>query len=248
MHSCQPLHSIKHRWMRLVPIMNAIYSQSSLVNFFNGHYYEVREDLLSWSAAVTASASSTYLGVSGHLVTVTTFAEYQYIQKMTALTVWLGASDLGTSKFNYTWVVGPDTGISANATFKAWAQNQPDNNANTEDCLQIYAPFNNITNNWNDGNCAIAYSFVIEYECPAGYAFSATGCIGKLYCGYEKCLHFIDFNACPSQPCGGNATCTDLPAPSLTRNCTCNTGFTGNATTGCTGLCILSHCANLIVF
>ena len=149
------------------------------MNFFNGHYYEVREDQLSWQNAVSASNSSTYLGVSGHLVTVTSLAEYRYVEKMTPLTIWLGASDLGSAKLNYTWAVGPEIGQTVNSLFSAWTQGQPDNNANSEDCLQVYAPFNNKTNSWNDANCATPNSFVIEYECNAGYAFSTTGCVGE---------------------------------------------------------------------
>ena len=44
-----------------------------------------------------------------------------------------------------------------------------------------------------------------------------------------------DIDACLTQSCHAQATCTDLAAPSTTRTCTCNAGYFGNGTT-CTGL------------
>lgn len=47
-------------------------------------------------------------------------------------------------------------------------------------------------------------------------------------------------DACVNNPCGANATCTDLPPPALDdangRTCACNPGFTGDATLGCTDI------------
>ena len=47
-------------------------------------------------------------------------------------------------------------------------------------------------------------------------------------------LLYLDTNACLSQPCGVNATCQDLAAPSLLRLCPCDVGFEGDGTIGCT--------------
>ena len=44
-----------------------------------------------------------------------------------------------------------------------------------------------------------------------------------------------DINACIASSCGANAISPDQAAPSLTRTCTCLPGYTGDATTRCTG-------------
>ncbi|EDQ87129.1 uncharacterized protein MONBRDRAFT_33536 [Monosiga brevicollis MX1] len=48
--------------------------------------------------------------------------------------------------------------------------------------------------------------------CPTGYVATADG---------TTCN---DYDACAELPCGSGATCTDLPAPSMTRRCSCATG------------------------
>jgi hypothetical protein len=62
------------------------------------------------------------------------------------------------------------------------------------------------------------------------------------------CLHNIiivllsdgiaEYNACddPLNICPANSRCVDIAAPSLLRQCLCNSGFSGSAlTTGCKG-------------
>lgn len=46
----------------------------------------------------------------------------------------------------------------------------------------------------------------------------------------------LEINACAVSNglCHANATCTDLAPPSVTRNCTCNTGYVGDGL-NCTG-------------
>ncbi len=45
-----------------------------------------------------------------------------------------------------------------------------------------------------------------------------------------------DMNACLTQACHANATCTDLAPPSTTRTCTCNAGYEGDGITACASL------------
>jgi len=49
-----------------------------------------------------------------------------------------------------------------------------------------------------------------------------------------------DINACLTNACGANATCSDLPAPALGdaagRTCACDLGYEGNAALGCTDI------------
>ena len=75
-------------------------------------------------------------------------------------------------------------------------------------------------------------------NCTCNIGFSGNpfqGCSG-MYDSDHSADNVSDMNACLTQPCGGNATCFDLPAPSLSRSCSCNTGYVGNASIRCTGL------------
>jgi hypothetical protein len=57
--------------------------------------------------------------------------------------------------------------------------------------------------------------------------------------GTLSVISLVDINDCLTSPCGSNALCADIPAPNRGRTCTCNTGYTGNAETGCTGMLVL---------
>jgi hypothetical protein len=46
--------------------------------------------------------------------------------------------------------------------------------------------------------------------------------------------HFVDVDACVANECDANASCVDVPAPSLANICICNLGYVGNGT-ACTG-------------
>jgi hypothetical protein len=91
-------------------------------------------------------------------------------------------------------------------------------------------------------------------QCNVGYSGDPDDyCAGM----YALCVLFsllADTNACITTPCGGlyvhllvclscpgNTTCTDQPAPSLTRTCTCLPGYAGtptvNGSSGCIGCC-----------
>ena len=152
-------------------------STKGCVNLFNGHYYEVREDAVTWTAAKTNAAASTYLGMTGHLVSITSLAEQQFVMSL-GQTSWIGASDTGSTKGNYSWAAGPDSGIVLSSNFSAWAPKQPDNAGGTEDCIEIIAGTGGNTSNWNDLNCNSMIGFIIEYECNTGYVLVGSACIG----------------------------------------------------------------------
>jgi hypothetical protein len=86
---------------------------------FGSNYYEfVLADSISWADANAAASASTFMGVNGHLVTVTSAAENGFLISGFDFTAydgllaiaWMGAqvssSGLGT------WVVGPEAGLN----------------------------------------------------------------------------------------------------------------------------------------
>ena len=111
-----------------------------------GHYYELIEDRWDWLDAKAAAETSSFVGVNGHLATITSASEQSFITSNFSLSYWcywLGGfqpdGSLEPNK-NWQWV----TGEAWNYT--NWDINQPDDDFG-EDCLGIYgAPWVRNTN------------------------------------------------------------------------------------------------------
>ena len=85
----------------------------------------------------------------------------------------------------------------------------------------------------------------VDAECGCLSGFTGDpllGCTGSLseVIGHS-CVILTDIDACVSQPCHAQATCTDLAAPSLDRSCACNTGYQGDGAAVCFGMMRISH-------
>jgi len=89
-------------------------------NYFsgNGHYYKLVTGSIEWADAKTAAEASTYEGLTGYLVTITSEAENNFIKNKLATNTWIGGSDNSTYTSNthaqtegtWEWVSGPDNG------------------------------------------------------------------------------------------------------------------------------------------
>ena len=134
----------------------------------NNHYYDQVSDNISWTDASLAAKQLSYLGLDGHLVTITSQAENDFITKNwnTGL-YWIGAYQADKSSEpagNWRWV----TNESWNYT--NWAVNQPDNGGGVED----WAGFQGATGPggskfWNDwevsgGGGVYPKGYFVEYE------------------------------------------------------------------------------------
>ena len=96
----------------------------------NGHYYEGASSAPGdWASAKAYAESRSYLGVPGHLATITSQAENDFVASMPGGYVgsyWLGGYQPGGSgepDGNWQWVTGEAWG------FTAWGPGQPDNQA-----------------------------------------------------------------------------------------------------------------------
>ncbi|WP_395015542.1 VPLPA-CTERM sorting domain-containing protein [Dongia sp.] len=83
------------------------------VQFGNSYYEYVTHEAVSWDDASTAASASTFMGVNGHLATVTSSAENDFLLGLAPTpafpqAVWLGGAvdSLGTAR----WAVGPEAG------------------------------------------------------------------------------------------------------------------------------------------
>jgi len=134
----------------------------------NGHWYEHITVAQSFHDAVAEAETRTHLGLAGHLVTIGSAAENEFVHGLTqASATWLGASDV-TVEGEWRWVSGPETGQLL--TYTNWGPGEP-NNVGNED----YAIFNNPWGGgmWNDRPDTTAF-YVVEYSAPIPEPLSYT--------------------------------------------------------------------------
>lgn len=134
-----------------------------VLNPSNGHAYLVVDDPgISWGDARAQAQQSTFQGVTGHLATVTTQAESDFIANLTVATVWLGgfqnpfAADFAEPGGGWSWVTGEPF------TFTRWQSGEPNNSPAPEDFLECYS-----SGSWNDSQptgFAGRFGYVIEYD------------------------------------------------------------------------------------
>jgi hypothetical protein len=145
----------------------------------NGHYYEaISEPYMNWSEAKIAAELSSFMGVSGHLATITSAEENTFI--FTQLSIgtdpyWLGGFQPATAAEpgdDWQWVNGEGVFWDNNALvpgmYANWAGGEPNNLTwGNEDSLS-FASFKG-DGTWNDAPTTYEYSnggYVVEYDVP----------------------------------------------------------------------------------
>ncbi len=158
----------------------------------NGHYYEYvpwNGTPSNWQTARTAAATSTYLGMSGYLATITSQNENAFAtSKIGSNGAWIGGTD-ELVEGEWRWADGPEAnqlfwrpscGVSLKGTcpatgmFNYWSTFEPNNSGSSgEDYLQYMG---GATGEWNDlrvdwsqvtGRYAVL-GYVVEYSTPDG--------------------------------------------------------------------------------
>jgi hypothetical protein len=140
-------------------------------------YYEFVSTPVDWSTAKSRAAAATFNGLTGHLSTVTSLGENQFItSKVGTDTAWLAGTDSAVEG-TWKWDAGPEvgntfwtgtgrSGFDHNTTspFTYWGSVEP-NQAGEEDCLEIVSGG---TGRWNDIPCSSSKGYVIEYSSSGG--------------------------------------------------------------------------------
>lgn len=131
-----------------------------------GHCYEVVRVSggITWPAAKAAAEARTYEGFRGHLVTITSQAENDFLvtNGLAVAQHWIGGSQpLGQScaNCNWSWVTGEPF------TYTNWALFEPNDwyGAASEQYLEFWYP----AGRWNDQNNAFREpGYVVEYSRP----------------------------------------------------------------------------------
>ncbi len=131
---------------------------------FNGHYYELVTSSAYWTNANTSAQARTYLGASGHLATLETVEESQFINSAFGSSIngaWLGGYQTGSftePDGGWTWVTGQPV------TFTNWASGLPDDSGGSENYMQFRSDADAEGKLWNDLRYYYYYNYLVEYE------------------------------------------------------------------------------------
>jgi gliding motility-associated-like protein len=166
---------------------------NALYNPANGNFYKLVNNgsNINWTDAKNAASSSSYFGLQGYLVTVTSAQENNFLVSLIQSLSWLGASDSAQEGI-WRWVTGCEglenngqgrhfsnqqgncgsvlgSGLSVNSNFVNWYNSEPNDNG----CDEDYAHFlTNPLGMWNDypnsSTLVNVPSYIVEYGCMPG--------------------------------------------------------------------------------
>jgi hypothetical protein len=132
---------------------------------FNGHHYQVGSTKAAFADALVLASQTYYKGQLGHLATVSSRAEYDFIAKtLGARNAWLAATDVRQED---NWLVAAGPSIGTTAPSNVWAVGEPLGGASLNCALAISE------GGMSTGFCSEARFYVIEYECQTS---SSTEC------------------------------------------------------------------------
>jgi len=140
-----------------------------------GHFYDLIVTAGDWSAAKADAESRSFYGLPGHLATIGSQAENDFLRDEVGIPnrSFLGGyqtDNTAEPAGNWAWVTGEPW------SFTNWAPGEP-NNSGGEDCNQWWTA----AGQWNDISCTrVEAGYVIEYE-GEGTAGIATFVVTKQY-------------------------------------------------------------------
>ena len=171
----------------------------------NGHYYEVVNETVTWTAAKAAAEASTLYGLTGYLVTITSAAENTFVSSKISANAWMGASDDGnytsnthaTTEGTWEWVSGPENGktftcqpsgqgrqaiaahsdcaVHSDTSYENWATNEPNDWPTATISQEDYGHIRS-GGEWNDyANTQEVEYYIIEYGGMPGESATTTG-------------------------------------------------------------------------
>ena len=146
----------------------------------------------TFSQALDAAANTagfTYKGVKGYVAVISSQWENNFVlSKFGESTssrpgMWISAFDSNGEGEHWYWQTGPEKGQLVE--YFAWGPSGPSSGLS---CVNInYKKLPTSTSAfWDSDPCestdpAALNDVLVEFECPAGYGFSDTGCEGKFY-------------------------------------------------------------------
>jgi len=172
----------------LIPFGGA---KAAPVQFGSSYYEYVSHESISWADASAAASASTFMGANGHLATVTSAAENDFLVDLgPVFTVpqgaWLGgavdASQTGR------WAVGPEAGQLF--TFSNFLGGEPNEGPSN---VYVYLSAA-LAGQWADAAAAVnaeIAGYFVEYQVgavplPAALPLMLTGLVGFGFLGWRR--------------------------------------------------------------
>jgi len=147
----------------------------------NGNYYDFIAGASDYDAAKAAASSLTFNGVQGHLATITSQAENDFLKdnfgnSFSQYFAWLGGTDR-VAENDWLWDAGPETGIQFSNgqtptppfNFANWNAIEPDNFAlNQHFAVYLLGSLTGWSQGqWGDvalGGSGVVQGYLVEYE------------------------------------------------------------------------------------
>ncbi len=132
----------------------------------NGHYYDLIPGAYTWTNARAAAQAQTYLGLQGHLATITSSVENAFVNGLGDVqALWLGGYQLPGSQEpagGWVWITGEAW------SYTNWEPGEPNNVNGIEDKLQYHVYGGPGNRHWNDnddsGGSIGPPGYVVEFE------------------------------------------------------------------------------------
>jgi hypothetical protein len=129
----------------------------------NGHWYEYVSTPSYWSNARAAALGSTWMGMSGYLVTLTSAAENAFMSGLpgldTAGYAWTGGSDAAVEG-EWRWMDGSEAGQLF--SYSNWGPGEPNNAGGSENYAHLQPGAGSL--GWNDLRNDAFLGYVVEYS------------------------------------------------------------------------------------
>jgi hypothetical protein len=131
---------------------------------FDGHHYRLFDQTVTWEQARLAAEAQTYNGIHGHLATVTSEAENNFIKSLGSVQYHFigGLQPYGSfePRGNWQWITGESS------DYTNWSSGQPDNHKGSdsrgENALEYYSN----DGSWNDLSSAnvTRSGYIVEFD------------------------------------------------------------------------------------
>jgi Ca2+-binding RTX toxin-like protein len=169
----------------------------------NGHIYEVRNEAVTWSEAMSRSAQAMLGGLNGYLATSTSAAENAFLRDLILAKVttgynnnsaWLAGSDAAEEGV-WRWMAGPEAGqqfwsggiggVPVGSQHWTWYDLTNENGplGNGSDFVFLYGGFPQSvqpwSGQWDDTHEGLQIAYIIEYSGTGVPGGSATGGAGS---------------------------------------------------------------------